>query len=287
MPTLKLKWEEFRSRMGGYGTDDYTGLTYIYLKGLGSILVNRRVMRKIRRMGGFEKIPDDYNAWVSINGGRWLYRVASDDYVDVPAGLVMLEVRNALEGSVLDGFGKWSTGLKHIEGADYGEVVASLGEFNTSYLGKTIIGVRVTWGNDGYTAFTVTSFVGVLACINGLVQGMTERERIFHTHAVYNNVNDVLRRIRNAVKNTLEELGNFHISTLEEFLLKTPVNRDDLAKYLNYFGPEFARLWSLYSQRYGENALALAQALAWFTTHAGETKANKATSILAQLTTPP
>ncbi len=273
-----IPWGELLGEVRGWGRDVWLGRHYLIIDGLGRVYINRNVARRFDGIEGVLKAPRHYIAAINEWGGRnWLFRLASPDYVDVRPELVLNAVRDAVNGALTE-FGRWRSEVAVREGATYASYVFSLGEFNEAYVGRAVLGVRVSFGNDGFTAFRVVGFLGVLACTNGLVVGHRAYGRVFHTHAVLSSdpVKRVLERVRDAVRRSLSTLDPSRIEEQLDEWARQPVDREVLMRYGRAFGSEFVRLWQIYSQRHGETVLALLQALSWFATHAGETKSARA-----------
>ncbi len=253
--------------------DTQYGRTYLirHLK-YGALLMNRNLEKRLRRISpnpidALFKLPEDWHAAVR---GNWMYRVASLSYVDVPAGAVQGIVRNL--GEFIE-FGKWGNWVRVIQGATYISVNTSVGLLNHPKVGEFTLGLHLWWGNDGYTAFHVTYYAGVLKCVNGLIMGYRASVRLLHARSS----EAVLARIREAVG------GVFRINA-EAFideLLRTPVDYDQLTQVKKRLGYDFMRLWEYYRGIHGENMLAFYQALSWFATHSGERASKYAVKAMA------
>ncbi len=268
MPTLE--WGRFREGVVGFEeASTMWGMRLGVLTGNGLLLVNKNVERRVSKMGGFGKIPSD---WIVAYDNEWVYRIASPTYVDVPPSVVEGILMEYGKPMVL---GNWGTWVRRSEGATYANFTVSFNRSNSARVGDFVNGLRITFGNDGYTAFKVTRFLGILACENGLVTGVNDVERLLHAK----HFNTVIERIRRTLRLfTAEPFSEEKLTTLE----RTPVDRRLLEKAFSKID-DFGRLWNLYSQRHGESQLALAQALSWFTTHGGKTKAKAAERLLLQV----
>lgn len=243
----------------------------------GLLMLNKNVEKRLKKMGVLNHefkpwlIPRD---WIVAYDGEWVYRIASPLYVDVPPNVVGELLR---ESGLPISLGKWGNKVARIEGATYGEYTISYSRDNSPRVGDFITGLRVTFGNDGYTAFRVTRFIGILECENGLIVGSEDVTKLLHARSL-EAVIERLRRVFKAytmvplTQDALEALNKpVDVKLLEEAFRKI----DD-----------FMVLWDGYRSRFGETNLALAQALSWYVTHAGKTKAKKAEELLLRLRGP-
>jgi len=261
----------------GYDFDEYTGRWVLFLDGR-RVFVNGNVTKRFGGISGILKAPDNWIASISEwNGEYWLYRVASPSYVDVPGTVVISTIKSLLPG--VTNFGRWEAErLVRYEGAEYGELTGFLGRGEHPQVGDVVFITRITWGNDGFSAFKVFKAIGILKCTNGLVMGVNEFRRIFHsrlTKPIEEKVRDVLNRIRNAISTSMDT------SALER-LMKTPIEAkviEDLAKKF----PGFNRLYNEYRPQYGDTLFTIFQALGYIATHGSQRNSERAVSSMARL----
>jgi hypothetical protein len=274
--TETLRMGELRQRLRGYDFDEYTGRWVLQVRGFGRVFVNGNVIKRFKGISGVLSAPGDWLASVSEwHGEYWLYRVSSPEYVDIPAGTVINTVKEILPG--ITSFGRWEAErVWRYEGAEYGELTGFLGRGEHPQVGDFVYLVRVSWGNDGYSAFKVFRVLGILKCTNGLVTGFNSFKRIFHsrlTGPIEEKVRDVLNRIRNAIQ--LMNDGSI------ESLMR-PVDAkviEDLSKRF----PDFQRLYAEYKPQYGDTMMAVFQALGWIATHGSSRNSEKAINSMTRL----
>jgi hypothetical protein len=197
-----LTMGELRQRLLGYDFSEYWGRYYLRVRGLGDVFVNGNVIKRFKGIDSVLKAPGDWIAAIRPwRGDYWLYRIASPAYVDVPGEVVLRAIRDALPG--VEGFGRWEAeGLWQYEGAEYGEVTGVLGKDSHPRVGEFKYLLRVTWGDDGYTAFRIVRTIGVVVCENGLVAGEDSYTRVFHSRLnkpIESKINDILGRIRRII----------------------------------------------------------------------------------------
>jgi len=106
--TVTLNMRELRGRLLGFDRDEHLGRYYLRVRGLGSVYVNRNVVRRFKGIDGVLRAPDDWIASIRLNGEAWLYRVASPGYVEVPAEDVVRAIREVLPN--VANFGRWEGG---------------------------------------------------------------------------------------------------------------------------------------------------------------------------------
>lgn len=264
----QVTWGEFaRSIVRVEEAHTMYGLRVVFRTRRGVLYLNKNVERRVRKMGGLEKIPED---WIVAHDGEWVYRIASPNYVDVPPSVVEGLVR---EAGVPISLGKWGNRVYRWEGATYGEYTIYYSKDSSPRVGSFVAGLRITFGNDGYTAFRVTRFIGVLECENGLIMGVEDVERLLHAK----HPETVITRLRRVIEGFVRPFGEDAFRRLEG-----AVNVEVLEEAFRRIG-DFHRLWGLYRQRFGETNLALAQALSWYTTHGGRVKAKAAEALLLRL----
>jgi hypothetical protein len=270
---------ELRSKLLGFDKDEYLGRWMLRIGGLGNVYVNRNVVRRFKGIDGVLHAPDSWVASIRMNGEAWLFRVSSPQYVDVPAEEVVRVIRGVLPSVTT--FGKWDGERVWVnEGAVYGEVTGYLGRGSHPQVGDFIYLVRVSWGNDGYTAFRITRVLGILKCTNGLVMGINEFRRVFHARLnmpLREKINDVLNRIKNII--TSIRIDDSHIL---DALAKTPVAPEAIERLAKRF-PDFNRLYNEYRAQYGDTLLAILQALGYIATHGSQRNSERAISNMARL----
>lgn len=273
----QLTWGEFLEGLRGL---EVVGTWYGKRIGFrtrdGLLMLNKNVEKRLRKMGVLNHefkpwlIPKD---WIVTYDGEWIYRIASPLYVDVPPGTIEGLLR---EVGFPISLGKWGNKVVKWEGATYGEYTISYSRDSSPRVGDYVAGLRITFGNDGYTAFRVTRFIGVLECENGLIVGSEDVSKLLHAR----HPEAVIGRLRRVLKayavpftaNAFEEL----VKPVDVRLLEEAFRKID----------DFGRLWDEYRARFGETNLALAQALSWYVTHAGKSKARKAEELLLRLRGP-
>jgi hypothetical protein len=269
--------KELRGRLLGFDKDEYTGNWVLRVRGFGEVLVNGNVVRRFKGIDGVIRAPDDWIASIRLNGEAWLFRIASPSYVDIPGSVVMSAIKGMLPG--VGRFGRWEAERLWIaEGAEYGEVTGVLGRDNHPRIGDFMYLIRVTWGNDGYSAFKVFKMIGVLKCTNGLVAGFNMFRRIFHsrlTGPIEEKVNDVLSRIKNAVVSMSNNA--FPLEALSRPI--EPKIVEDLSRKF----PDFMRLYSEYRKEYGDTMMAVYQVLGWIATHGSSRNSEKAINSMTRL----
>jgi len=160
--TITLNMRELRRRLEGFDRDEYTGSWALRIGGLGSVFVNRNVVRRFKGIEGVLHAPDNWLASIRMNGEAWLYRIASPAYVDVPAEDVANAVKSVLPGVTT--FGHWEGERIWVEeGAVYGSITGIWGRGSHPRVGDFVYITHITWGNDGYTAFRITRVLGDFA----------------------------------------------------------------------------------------------------------------------------
>ena len=273
-----LRVGELRRMLRGYDFDEYTGRWVLRVSGLGNVLINHNVTRRFGGISGALNAPDNWLASISEwNGEYWLFRIASPEYVDIPAGAVINTIKELLPG--ITRFGRWEAErVWSYEGAEYGELTGFLGRGEHPQVGDFVYLIRISWGNDGFSAFKVLRVLGILKCTNGLVTGFNSFKRIFHSKlnkSIEEKVRDVLNRIRNAI-----QMMNDGSYTIEQ--LMRPVDArviEDLAKKY----PDFNRLYSEYRPQYGDTLLTIFQALGYIATHGSARNSEKAINSMTRL----
>jgi len=276
--TQTLTMRELRERLLGFDRDEHLGRYYLRVRGLGSVYVNRNVVKRFKGIEGVLKAPDNWLASIRMNGEAWLYRVASPTYVEVPAEEVVRVVREVLPNVVK--FGGWEGERIWVEeGATYGSITGLLGRDSHPRVGDFVYITRITWGNDGYTAFRITRVLGILKCTNGLVLGFNVFKRIFHARLnmpLREKINDVLNRIKNTITSIRIDPNTLDV------LSKTPVSPETIERLAKRF-PDFMRLYNEYKPQYGDTMMTVLQALGWIATHGSQRNSERAVSTMSRL----
>jgi len=261
----------------GYDKDEYTGNWVLRVRGFGEVLVNRNVVRRFGGIDGVLKAPDNWLASIRMNGEAWLFRVSSPQYVEVPAEEVVRVVREVLPNVTT--FGKWDGERVWVEeGAVYGSITGIWGSGSHPRVGDFVYLVRVSWGNDGFTAFRITRALGILQCLNGLIIGEEFISKVFHARLnkpLPDKINEVLGRIRRII--TGSRFSNYDV----ERLMK-PVDAkviEDLSKRFS----DFMRLYAEYRAQYGDTMMAVFQALGYIATHGSARNSERAISNMTRL----
>jgi hypothetical protein len=273
-----LTMGDLRNRLLGFDKDEYTGRYVLRVRGLGAVYVNGNVVKRFKGIDSVLKAPSDWIAAIRPwRGDYWLYRIASPAYVDVPGEVVLRAIRDALPG--VEGFGRWEAeGLWQYEGALYGSITGVLGRGSHPRVGEFKYLLRVTWGDDGYTAFRIVRTIGVVVCENGLVAGEDSYTRVFHSRLnkpIESKINDVLGRIRRII--SMEKPS---VSEIERLMVPIePKVIEDLSKRFS----DFPRLYAGYRAQYGDTLMAVLQALGWIATHGSSRNSERAVSAMSRL----
>jgi hypothetical protein len=234
-------------------------------------------VRRFKGIDGVLKAPDNWLASVRMNGEAWLYRIASPAYVEVPAEDVVRAIREVLPN--VANFGRWEGERIWVEeGAVYGSITGYLGRGSHPRVGDFVYITRITWGNDGYTAFRITRVLGILQCENGLVVGEEFISRVFHARLnkpIEFKIRDVLDRIRRII--TGSRFSNYDVGRLMK-----PVDAkviEDLGRRFS----DFPRLYAEYRAQYGDTLLAVMQSLGYIATHGSGRNSERAVSAMSRL----
>jgi len=273
-----LTMGELRQRLLGYDFSEYWGRYYLRVRGLGDVFVNGNVIKRFKGIDSVLKAPSDWLASVRMwRGDYWLYRIASPAYVDVPGEVVLRAIRDALPG--VEGFGKWEAeGLWQYEGALYGSITGILGRGSHPRVGEFKYLLRVTWGDDGYTAFRIVRTIGVVVCENGLVAGEDSYAKVFHSRLnkpLDEKIREVINRIRRII--SMEKPS---VSEIERLMVPIePKVIEDLSRRFS----DFPRLYAGYRAQYGDTLLAVMQALGYIATHGSSRNSERAVSAMSRL----
>jgi hypothetical protein len=239
---------------------------------IGFVYVNSRV---VKRYGGIDGVLNAPNRYIASfrrynNGMTWLYRVASQGYVDIPPQKVVDTLVGFLRGVKveLDNFGKWGNRIRLWDGAVYGELTARLGW--TKVLENAEILLRVEWGDDGFHAFRTYLAIADKNTGSAMVLGYRATKRVFHSRLTENTtyrekVVDVMERITQFVKNTIAIAPK--VEQRFALLKNIPVRDEEVDEIARRFNTRFMKLWLTYSQKYGKNMFALFEVLGWFAAH--------------------
>ena len=274
----QLTWGEFVRGVWSIGrVDTMYGPRLLFRTRWGAFYLNKNVERRLKKMGvlngGFkpEYIP---GGWIVAHDGEWVYRIASPLYVDVHPNVIGELLR---EVGLPISLGKWGNRVVRSEGATYGEYTIYYTKDSSPKVGDFVAGLRLTFGNDGYTAFKIYRFYGILKCENGLIMGVEDVTRLLHARR-FETVIERLKRVFKAY--TITPLTQDAFEALNK-----PVDAKLLEEAFRKID-DFYRLWGIYRNEYGETNLALAQALSWYVTHGGKTKARKAEELLLRIRGP-
>ena len=261
----------------GFDKDEHLGRYYLRISGLGNVYVNRNVVRRFKSIDGVLHAPDNWIASIRMNGEAWLFRVSSPQYVEVPAEEVVRVVRGVLPN--VANFGRWEGERIWVEeGATYGEVTGMLGSGSHPRVGEFVYLVRVSWGNDGFTAFRITRALGILQCLNGLVIGEEFISKVFHARLnkpIEFKIRDVLNRIRRII--TGSRFSNYDVERLMKPI--EPKVIEDLSRRFS----DFPRLYAEYRSQYGDTMMAVFQALGYIATHGSARNSEKAINSMTRL----
>jgi hypothetical protein len=268
---------ELRGRLLGFDKDERLGNWVLRIRGLGSVYVNRNVVRRFKGIEGVLRAPDDWIASIRLNGEAWLFRVSSPQYVEVPAEEVVRVVREVLPN--VANFGRWDGERVWVEeGAVYGSITGYLGRGSHPRVGDFVYITRITWGNDGFTAFRITRALGILQCLNGLVIGEEFISRVFHARLnkpLGEKIKDVLNRIKSII--TGSRFSNYDVERLMKPI--EPKVIEDLSKRFS----DFPRLYAEYRSQYGDTLLSVMQALGYIATHGSSRNSERAVSAMSRL----
>ena len=261
----------------GFDKDEYTGRWMLRVRGLGEVLVNRNVVRRFGGIDGVLHAPDNWLASVRLNGEAWLFRIASPLYVEVPAEEVVRVVREVLPN--VANFGRWDGERVWVEeGAVYGSITGIWGSGSHPRVGEFVYLVRVSWGNDGFTAFRITRALGILQCLNGLVIGEEFISKVFHARLnkpIEFKINEVLGRIRRII--TGSRFSNYDVERLMKPI--EPKVIEDLSRRFS----DFPRLYAEYRAQYGDTLMAVLQSLGYIATHGSQRNSERAVSAMSRL----
>jgi hypothetical protein len=280
IPWIPNSWsmtmKELHQRLRGYNWHSSLRRWILRIDGVGFVYVNSRV---VKRYGGIEGVLDAPDRYIASfrrynNGMTWLYRVASQGYVDIPPQKVVDTLIGFLRGVKieLDNFGKWGNRISLWDGAVYGELTARLGW--TKVLENAEILLRVEWGDDGFHAFRTYLAIADVNTGSAMVLNLGYRarasKRVFHSRLTHNTtyrekVVDVMERITQFVKSTIAIAPK--VEQRFTLMRNIPVRDEDVDEISKHFNNKFMILWRKYSQKYGKNMLALFEVLGWYAAH--------------------
>jgi hypothetical protein len=267
-----MTMKELHQHLRGYNWHKSLRRWVLRMDEIGSVYLNARVVKRYGGISGVLDAPNDYIASFRKynNGMVWLYRVASQGYVDIPPQKVVDTLVGFLRGVKveLDNFGKWGNRLKLWDGAVYGELTARLGW--TKVLENAEILLRVEWGDDGFHAFRTYLAIADKNTQSAMVLGYRSTKRVFHSRLTENTtyrekVVDVMERITQFVKSTIAIAPK--VEQRFTLMKNIPVRDEEVDEIAKHFNTRFMKLWFTYSQKYGKNMFALFEVLGWYAAH--------------------
>ncbi|WP_188604142.1 hypothetical protein [Vulcanisaeta souniana] len=250
------------------------------LTGYGVVRVNPRAWRQLRRWVGGDVIANhakarpDLLAWLRPWGGMWLYRVATDAYVDYPPSRVIEAVRRLLPNAEPVKLGSLFGKPEYVEyGAKYAESV--LGYEASDGVVK---GIWVRAGDDGYTAIRIRPFLGFKREISAVILPNRVSRRL-HVE----RESRIEERLRVDIDASVATLRAFDISELVKYSIPfTVVN--NIARRVR----SFTHHWRVARALIGsDNAYALAIALGRALVSSSGESRERIARLLEQLTSDP
>lgn len=244
----------------------------------GVIRVNTNAYKQLKRWLGGNIVAnapnarDDLFGWLRTwNGELWLFRVATDAYVDFDPAHVLEYVRSLIpEWDEIRAGSLYGKGVYMLEGARYAEGVWGV-------RGNGVVkGIWLRTGDDGYTAIRIRPFYLFPKEISAIILPNSVSRRLHVSSRT------ILERVRQDVDASLATLKTFDIEPLKDLPVPfTVIN--NLARKVR----GFANYWRQFSQVYGSNAYALAITLGRvLTTTSGETR-ERVANLLVELTAYP
>ncbi|GAB6946089.1 hypothetical protein JCM16161A_02190 [Vulcanisaeta sp. JCM 16161] len=244
----------------------------------GVARVNPNAWKQLRRWVGGNIVSEhvkarpDLYAWLRPwNGELWLYRVATDAYVDYPPGRVIEAVRRLLPSAEPIRLGTLYGRPEHIEfGARYAEAVLGYG------VDGVVKGLWVRAGDDGYTAIRVRPFIGLVKEISAIILPSRVSRRLHIERET-----SIEERLRIDVDASIATLRAFDIEELTKYPVPFTVVNNIARKVRN-----FAIYWREV-RGLGENAYALAIALGRALVSSSGEARERVARLLGQLTSDP
>ena len=244
----------------------------------GTIRVNTNAYKQLRRwlngniIVNAPSARDDLYGWLRTwNGELWLFRVATDAYVDFDPGQVLEYVRSLIpEWDEIRAGSLYGRGVYMLEGARYAEGVWGVRQ------GDIIKGLWVKTGDDGYTAIRVRPFYLFPQEISAVVLPNNVSRRL------HVSPRTILERVRQDVDASLATLKTFNIEPLKDLPVPFTVINNLARKVRN-----LAYYWRQISQKYGSNAYALAITLGRVLTTSSGEKRERIANLLVELTSYP
>ena len=254
--------------------DDYQIVTRAY----GVVRVNANAYRQLSRwLGGnivanAQRAREDLYAWLRMwNGELWLFRVATDAYVDFSPPDILNYVRSLIpDFEPIRAGSLYGRGVYMQEGAVYAEGVWGFREDGV------VRGLWLRTGDDGYTAIRIRPFYLFPEEISAVILPNRVSRRL-HVRE-----DTILERVRRDVDASLATLRTFELGKLADYPVPfTVIN--NLARKVY----DLPHKWRLIAPRYGENAYALALALGRCLTSASAERRERIARLLVLLTGDP
>ena len=244
----------------------------------GVIRVNTNAYKQLNRwlnnniVANAPNARDDLYAWLRTwNGELWLYRIATDAYVDFDPAQVLEYVRSLIpEWDEIRAGSLYGKGVYMLEGARYAEGVWGVRH------GDVIKGLWVRTGDDGYTAIRIRPFYLFPKEISAVILPNNVSRRL------HVSPRTILERVRQDVDASLATLKTFNIEPLKDLPVPFTVINNLARKVKN-----LAYYWRAISQKYGSNAYALALTLGRVLTTSSGEKRERVANLLVELTSYP
>ena len=247
-------------------------------KAYGIVSVNENAFKQLNRWLGGKIVAmaplarDDLFAWLRTwNGELWLFRVATDAYVDFSPPDILEYVRSLIpDFEPIKAGSLYGRGVYMEQGAIYAEGVWGIGD------GEFVKGLWVRTGDDGYTAIRIRPFLLEIKEISAIVLPNTVSRRL-HVSA-----DTIYERVRLDVDGSLATLKSFDLGKLRDYPVPfTVINKLSKKVY------DLPHKWKLIAPKYGENAYALALALGRCLTSASAERRERIARLLVLLTSDP
>ena len=245
----------------------------------GTISVNENAYKQLNRWLGGKIVAmaplarDDLYVWIrQWNGELWLYRVATDAYVDFDPAQVLEYVRSLIpDFEPIKAGALYGRGVYMEQGAVYAEGVWGIQDNN-----NIIKGIWIRTGDDGYTAIRIRPFYLFPEEISAVVLPNTVSRRL-HVSA-----DTIYERVRQDVDGSLATLKSFELDKLKDYPVPfTVINKLSKKVY------DLPHKWRHIAPRYGENAYSLALALGRCLTSASAERRERIARLLVLLTSDP